>query len=193
VLVKSALGTKGIAPYHLSNADSAELDSLFINGTVDRKLSYFNVPILERYKFKNHLFVELGPMISLLYKANDVFYADVENKEALTFKNEVRDLYHRIDVGGMAGIGYYIHRRYSELKGNEINLGFRYYYGFMDILKDNPGKAQHNSSFYLFASIPIGAGEKGQAKKAAAAKERQEKKEKKRKEKELKQQQENKK
>jgi len=193
VLVKSALGAKGISPYHLNYADSTALDSLFIDGTVDRKLSYFNVPILVRYRFKNKLFIELGPMISLLYKAKDVFSAEIEDKDDLTFANDVRDQYHRIDVGGMAGIGYYIHRRYSELKGNEINLGFRYYYGFMDILKDNPGNAQHNSSFYLFASIPIGAGEKGQAKKAAAAKERKEKKERKLKEKELKKEQENKK
>jgi hypothetical protein len=192
VLVKSALGAKGISPYHLTNSDSTALDSLFFNGTVDRKLSYFNVPVLIRYRFKNQLFVELGPMISLMYKAKDEFSTQVENEEDLTFTNDVKDLYRRIDVGGMAGIGYYIHRRYSELKGNEINLGFRYYYGFMDILKDNPGNAMHNSSFYLFASIPIGAGEKGQAKKAAATKERQEKKEKKLKEQELKKKQENK-
>ena len=56
----------------------------------------------------------------------------------------------------------------------------------MDILKDNPGSAQRNSSFYLYASIPIGAGEKAQAKQAERAKEKKAKQEKKQKEQELK-------
>jgi hypothetical protein len=179
VLVKSALGARGISPYHLTNSDSTALDSLFIGGTVDRKLSYFNVPVLIRYKFKNNLFVELGPMISLLYKANDDFSTQVENEEDLTFKNDVRDLYNRIDVGGMAGIGYAI----DALNG--MNFGLRYYYGFMDILKNNAGDPQRNSSFYLFARIPIGAGEKAKAKNAEKAKEKKMRKEQKMKEQQL--------
>lgn len=187
VLVKSALGARGISPYHLTNPDSTALDSLFINGTVDRKLSYFNVPVLIRYKFKNNLFVELGPMISLLYKATDEFSTHVENEEDLTFKNDVRDLYNRIDVGGMAGIGYSI----DVLNG--MNFGLRYYYGFMDIMKNNSDDPQRNSSFYLFASIPIGAGDKAKAKKAEKAKEKKMKKEQKLKKKELNKEEENKK
>lgn len=179
VLVKSPMGADRLDAYHISNSDSTALDSLFSGGRVDRKLRYFNVPILVRYKFKNELFVELGPMLGLLYKANDVFYADIEEEQDLSYTNKVIDQYHRIDVGGMAGIGYHLD------KMNGMNLGFRYYYGFMDVLKDNPGKAQRNSSFYLYASIPIGAGEKAQAKQAAAKKEKQEKKEKKQKEKQV--------
>jgi hypothetical protein len=108
VLVKSALGANGIAPYHLNNADSTALDSLFSNGTVDRKLSYFNVPILIRYSFKKKLFIELGPMLSLGYKANDIFTTEVENKEDLSFNNDVKDQFVKFDIGGMVGMGYAI-------------------------------------------------------------------------------------
>jgi hypothetical protein len=180
VLVKSALGANGIAPYHLNNADSTALDSLFINGTVDRKLSYFNVPVLIRYSFKKKLFIELGPMLSLGYKANDIFTTEVENKEDLSFNNDVKDQFVKFDIGGMAGIGYAI----DALNG--MNFGLRYYYGFMDIVKNNSGAAaQRNSSFYLFASIPIGAGDKAKAKNAEKAKQKQLKKEQKMKEQQL--------
>jgi hypothetical protein len=166
VLVKSALGANGITPYHLTNADSTALDSLFSNGTVDRKLSYFNVPILIRYSFKNKLFIELGPMLSLGYKANDIFTTEIENKEDLSFDNDVKDHFVKFDIGGMAGIGYAIDAM------NGMNFGLRYYCGFMDIVKNNSGDPQRNSSFYLFASIPIGAGEKAKAKNAEKAKEK---------------------
>jgi len=176
VLVKSPMGADEISPYHLSNPDSAYLDTLFANGSVDRQLRYFNVPILVRYKFRNNLFIEIGPMLGLLYKANDEFSTKIENEKDLTFENKVVDLYKRIDVGGMAGIGYAI----SAMNG--MNFGLRYYYGFMDIVKNNSGDPQRNSSFYLFASLPIGAGEKAKAKNAAKAQEKKMKKEQKMKE-----------
>jgi hypothetical protein len=170
VIVKSTMGADALNPYHLTNADSTSLDSIFVNGSVDRKLNYFNVPVLARYKFEKDIFVELGVMLGLLYKAHDEFYTDVNNKKDLTFDNEVRDLYKRFDAGGMAGIGYHFS------KGTGTDIGIRYYYGFMDILKDNPSLAQRNSSLFVYIAIPIGAGEKAKEKNAAAKKKKEEKK-----------------
>jgi hypothetical protein len=170
VIVKSPLGVRDLDVYPLDNAG---MDSLFKDGYVDRKLRYFNVPILVRYKFKWQMFAELGTMLGLLYKANDVFFNEIEEKKDLSYTHNVRDLYNRIDVGVMGGLGYQME------KGHGVNFGLRYYYGCMDILKENPGKAQRNSSFYLYASIPIGAGEKAQAKAAARAEKKKAKKEKK--------------
>jgi hypothetical protein len=42
------------------------------------------------------------------------------------------------------------------LKGTGISIGARYYLGLVDIVKNNAGDPQYNSSFYLFAGIPIG-------------------------------------
>jgi hypothetical protein len=175
VIVKSPLGTRNLDPYSL---DNPEMDTLFTDGYVDRKLRYFNVPILVRYKFKWQLYAEFGPMLGLLYKANDVFYNQIVEKKDLSYTNKLVEDYKRIDAGIMGGLGYQLQ------KGNGMNFGIRYYYGCMDILKDNPGKAQQNSSFYLYASIPIGAGEKAKAKSAAREEKKKEKKEQKKQKKE---------
>jgi hypothetical protein len=167
LLLKSPLGADGIKPYSLDNAD---LDTLFANGTVDRKLRYFNVPLEIRYLYKKSWFIEGGFNLGVLNTAKDVFYADVNDKQDLSFTNNVYKQYKVFDAGIICGIGYHL------MKGTGVNFGIRYYAGLMDILKDNPGDPQRNSALYLFASIPIGAGEKAQAKNAAKAREKAEKK-----------------
>jgi hypothetical protein len=170
VLLKSPMGAHGIQPYPISDtALYQQLDS----GPINRKLRYFNVPILVRYKFSRGFFVEAGPNLGLLYKANDEFQATVNSKNDLSYTQKVLQEYNKIDAGVMGGIGYQLQH------GTGVNFGLRYYYGLTNIYKDNPGNAQRNSSFYLFASIPIGAGEKAKAKNAEKMKERQEKKAKK--------------
>ena len=82
VLVKSTMGPQGLDPYPIGNA---ELDPLFAGGKISRKMSYFNVPILARYQFKNMIYIEAGPNLGLRYKAYDIFYADVKDKEDLTY------------------------------------------------------------------------------------------------------------
>ena len=167
VLVKSAMGPQGLNTYFTENAN---LDTLFLGGTMDRKLSYFNVPILVRYQFKNRMFIEAGPNLGLLYKSYDIFYADVKDKEDLVYELDVRDDYNRIDAGVMAGVGF------SVIKGTGYNFGMRYYYGLTELLKDNSGDPQRNSTFYLYLSLPVGAGEKAKAKAEAKKKEKEEKK-----------------
>jgi hypothetical protein len=164
LMLKSPMGTDGLAPYSLDNAG---LDSTYKNGTVNRQLKYINVPLLLRYKFKNHLFVEAGPMLGVMVKATDVFYATVNEDKDQSYKNNVTDQFNWFDAGIQAGIGYQL------MKGNGMNIGFRYYYGLMDVVKDNPSDSQKNSSYNIYASIPIGAGEKAKAKKEAKAKEKQ--------------------
>jgi len=167
VLVKSTMGGQGYAPYAIGNA---ELDSLFAGGKLSHKISYFNVPILARYQFKNMLYLEAGPNLGLRYKAFDIFTADVEDKKDLTYELDVRDQYTRIDAGIMAGVGFQV------LKGTGYNFGMRYYYGLTEIMKENAGDPQHNSTYYLYFSMPVGAGEKAKAKAEAKEKEREAKK-----------------
>jgi hypothetical protein len=167
VLVKSTMGGQGYAPYTIGNAD---LDSLFAGGKMSRKISYFNVPILARYQFKNMLYIEAGPNLGLRYKAFDIFYADVENKNDLSYTLDVRDQYTRIDAGVMAGVGFQV------LKGTGYNFGMRYYYGLTEIMKENAGDPQHNSTYYLYFSMPVGAGEKAKAKAEAKKLEKEAKK-----------------
>lgn len=157
-LLKSDMGARAMELYSL---DDPYLDSVFAGGSIERTLKYIHIPALVRYKFTNHLFVEIGPMVGILTQATDVFYNEVKHEEDLSFTNKVYDRYKWFDAGIKAGIGYHL------MKGTGVNFGVRYYQGLMDVIKNNSSDPSRNQSVYLFVSIPIGAGEKAQAKKAA--------------------------
>ncbi|HEY3403769.1 MAG TPA: porin family protein [Ohtaekwangia sp.] len=158
VIVKSSMGAGNLPAYPLGSPD---LDASFEGGSVDRKLNYFNVPIMIKYRFKNHLFVETGPMLGLLYQATDEFTNTVKGDE-LTYRKNIRDNFHPLDAGWMAGVGYRL------MKGNGMNLGIRYYAGFVDVAIDDSGSSVKNQSLYFTVGIPIGV---GKAKARAKAKE----------------------
>lgn len=149
LIMVSQMGAKSIPPYELGND---ALDSILSVSTVKRKLGYINLPVYLRWKFAHRFFVEAGPQFGYLLSANDEFVADLVEKEDLSFNNKVTSSYNRFDAGITGGLGYRI------MSGNGMNIGFRYYQGLLNILKDNPGASQTNSSFYLYVSIPVGAG-----------------------------------
>ena len=148
VMVKSPWGAEGLDLYPTGDA---ALDSVFTGGRVDRKLSYFNVPIMIKRPFGN-FFAMAGTQLSLGYKAYDEFTKDVKDADDLTYHLENRSLYRAIDAGVVAAVGYRL------MKGNGMNLLVRYYQGLVDIRKDPVGDAQYNSGFHLLVGIPIGVG-----------------------------------
>ena len=148
VLVKSNMGSSNIPVYSLGDAN---LDTLMQGGRVDRKINYFNVPLEIKHRFKNRIYVDAGFMFSLRYKATDLFINEIKDKDDLVYKLDIRDQYKRLDAGVIAGLGYKLK------KGLGMNIGIRYYYGLVDIIKDGNSKGV-NSSLYLYAEIPIGAG-----------------------------------
>jgi Outer membrane protein beta-barrel domain len=162
VIVKSTMGATDLPVYDLN--DSA-LNNAFVGGSVDRRLSYFNVPVLMKYNFKNRIFAESGIMLGLMNKSIDEFTKKINDKDDLTYKLKIRDQYHPIDAGLMVGLGYRL------LKGNGMNLGLRYYFGIIDVSVDDSGKNMYNRSFYATVGIPIGKG-KAQAKEKSEAKEK---------------------
>jgi hypothetical protein len=157
VIVKSKMGTAGITPYSLNNQD---LDSLFIGGSVDRKINYFNVPALLRYRFVDYLYAEAGIQLGLRYTAYDFFTKEIYHEKDLKFTQETKDNYTRLDAGGVAGMGYKLKH------GQGMTIYARYYYGFVDVDKITSG-TQNNTSWYLGICIPIG---KGKAEKKAEEK-----------------------
>jgi hypothetical protein len=149
VIVKSPLGTSGLAPYSLNDV---HLDSAFEGGSVERKLRYFNVPFMMKRIFPKYFYAEGGIQLGLLYKAFDQFLQKVNEPEDLQYKISIRDKYHPLDAGIVAGIGYRM------MKGNGMNLSVRYYYGLVDIEVSDNGNNVYNRSLYLAVGIPIGAG-----------------------------------
>jgi hypothetical protein len=151
VLVKSTMGAEEIPVYTL---DDINLDNAFSEGSVKRRLGYFNVPVMIKYKWKNNFFVEAGPMFGLMSKSKDEFMASIKKKDDLTYTLDIKDRYHPLDAGLMAGIGYRL------LRGNGMNLAIRYYLGVVDISIDDTTPDQYNRSLYIALGIPIGVAKK---------------------------------
>lgn len=145
---KAVFGAKDILPYSTGNKT---LDSLFKNeGAVKRHLKAMSVPLLARYRIKGLLFAELGPQIDWFINAKDVFETKVDGNE-LTYTVRIKEQVSKFDIGLAGGLEYKLK------KDKGMGLGFRYYYGFTDIMKTNDG-IQHNAAWMFNVSIPIGAG-----------------------------------
>jgi hypothetical protein len=148
VIVKSTMGTANSPVYQLHDAI---LDSAFKGGSVTTDLSYFNVPIMLKYRMPNRFFVEGGIMAGLLYNAYDNFINTMGEDGNLTYERKVKNEYHPLDFGLIAGIGYRL------MGEDEMNLGIRYYYGLIDVYIDDSGSSRMNRSLYFTLGIPIGA------------------------------------
>lgn len=151
VMVKSSFGARGIPVYLLENA---ALDEAFIGGSVTRKLSYFNVPFEIKRRIAKRLYVEAGPMISLLNKGVDEFIASVNRDDDLVHTVKIRSQYHPLDFGFIGGMGVRL------MKGNGLNIGVRYYFGLTDIEIDDSSENVYNRSFYAYVGLPIGVSSK---------------------------------
>lgn len=163
VRVKSKMGTGSLEPYSLNNI---VLDSAFYGGNVDRKINYFNVPVLIRYRLVDYLHVEGGIQLGLRYTAFDKFSNTIVDEDDLQFTNSIADDLARLDAGAQAGIGYKLK------KGTGMTISADYYYGFVDVNKVLEG-SQLNSAIYLDLSIPIGRA-KAAKKEAEKAEKQQE-------------------
>lgn len=156
VRVKSSGGADDLTPYSL---DDPELDAVFLDGNVERKLGYWYVPVHLKYRFAENkqFFVMAGGQIGLRNKVSDTFYNSYIDKDDVSFKNNIGDYIKRIDVGLSGGLGY-------KFKGSGMNLGLTYYHGLSNIMKSTDLEQYNynskNSILYLYVGIPIGAGYK---------------------------------
>ncbi|MBP6680380.1 MAG: PorT family protein [Saprospiraceae bacterium] len=149
VRVKSTMGAEGLSVYPLNNPG---LDNVFATGSVTRRLNYFNVPVMMKYMFKNHLYAQAGIQLGLKYKATDEFLNSVNEDDDLSYKVDIKKQYHPLDGGLCAGLGYRL------VKGNGMNLGIQYYYGLVDVRVSDASPNQFNRVLYINAGIPIGKG-----------------------------------
>ena len=151
VVVKSAMGAEGLPVYALGDQ---HLDSAFAGGSVTRRIDYFNVPLMIKYNFKNHIHVKAGVQLGLRYNAHDKFKNSVHDKDDLEYELKTKDQFTRLDAGLAAGLGYRL------MKGNGMDFGIRYYYGLVDVVIDDASPKQFNRALYVTTCIPIGKGKK---------------------------------
>lgn len=144
---KFVLGAKDIAPYPIGDEN---LDTLLSTSKIKRQVKYMALPILARYRIKDHWFAELGPQVNMRLKVTDQFETEV-NDQDLRYDNKIKDEFTLFEVALTGGIEYKLQRD----KG--VGIALRYYYGFTDVMKNTP-EANHNSAFQFLVSIPIGAG-----------------------------------
>jgi len=157
VIVKSPLGADDLPVYSLNDP---HLDSVFAGGSVTRKLRYFNVPVMMKYKFKNNLYVKGGIQLGLRAKAFDEFTNTIQDDEDLKYKLKIKDQFHPLDAGLAFGLGYRL------MGGNGMNIGLQYYLGLIDVVIDDASPNQYNRALYLTVGIPIGKGKASKKNKS---------------------------
>lgn len=145
-------GLMGISRYGVKNLTDNDLAALDMektlsDGNYNLGTNYFMVPILIEYRFKNHLYSEVGMQAGLLYYAS-VNYYDKSADNQIQIKTKVTPYMNKIDVGAMAGIGYVLR------KGKGMTIGVKYYYGFTNVIHGLPGT--NNRALFVKANIPIG-------------------------------------
>ena len=143
VLVKSNLGLDDLSEDDLDFLNATRYDS---DGEYRQKISYFLVPALAKYKFKNNMYAEIGPQFGLMYDAYIEFNSKIDGNSA-RIREENKDAINRFDMGLAAGVGYRL------LKGMGWTLGARYYYGFLDVYKGRSGS--NSSSLFLKVNFLI--------------------------------------
>ena len=147
VMVKSKMGVDKLTSGDLDFLGTEQFEE---EGDYRQSISYFQVPALAKYKFKNHFYLEAGPQFALAHKAWVEFNVDNDQQTA-RIREYNRDDLNRFDVGIAGGLGYRL------MKGKGITIGIKYYYGFLNVYKEREGT--HNHSLLAKVNIPIGAAE----------------------------------
>ena len=146
VLVKSDLGATGLDTYSIGEPD---FDSVFVNGKLTKQISYFHVPVMYHYRFKNRFYLEAGVQAGLRASARDIFTKE-EFGGDLEYIRNTRTEYTALDAGLLGGFGIKFKQQTKSM-----SMGLRYYQGLVDVSTvDNV--SFKNSSIYLFIKIPIG-------------------------------------
>jgi hypothetical protein len=104
------------------------------------------------------MYAEGGFQVALRNKAFDVFSQTIGEGD-LDFTLDVRDQYKYLDGGLVGGFGF----KLSE-KQKSTAIGFTYYYGLVNVSKTTTDI--YNSTFNLYAKIPIGTSERTASEKS---------------------------
>jgi hypothetical protein len=116
------------------------------------QMNYIDIPIVAKYYATENLGLELGPQMSILTSATEVYRGRIKEDDDLVFESNVKPSLNTIDVGLVAGLTYSL---WDARAGKGLNLHARYAYGFLDIVKDNQGDEVKNSVFQFAVSLPF--------------------------------------
>lgn len=147
------LSPKGAKNIPFRSTGNATLDQLIQPPTsTAMQMNYIDIPVVAKYYVSNDLGLEIGPQLSILTSAKDVYRGKIKDDDDLVFESNVKSSLNSIDVGLVAGLTYSL---WNARGGDGIFLHARYAFGLMDIVKDNPGDAVKNSAFQFSISFPF--------------------------------------
>jgi hypothetical protein len=146
----SPKGAKNI-PFRSTGDDGLD-EALQPTTSTAMQLNYIDIPVAAKYYASDDLGLELGPQLSILTGATEVYRGKVKEDDDLVFESDVKSSLNTIDAGVVAGLTYSL---WEARAGKGLNLHARYALGLLDLVKDNPGEAINNSVFQFSISFPF--------------------------------------
>lgn len=144
MLMKSSQGIEGLTANDLSFLGVTTRPE---SGDYKQVLKSFMLPTLIKYSFEKNIYLEGGVQYVWNYDAYVEFNSDINGVEIRERDNN-KDAINWFDVGLVGGTGYQFQ------KWSAISVGVKYYYGLLDIYKEESG--QKSNSIFLKINIPIG-------------------------------------
>jgi hypothetical protein len=148
--VKANVGASGMSTYPIGNAN---FDTLYKDGSLTTRLSYFYLPVMFQQRIFKYILLEGGFQAGMRTKVTDEFTKSAFDGD-LSYKVDTRDDYTRLDAGLLGGVGIKLRDQ-----PKSMSIGFNYYYGLVNVSKVADTKIR-NSTFYLYVKVPIGIGSK---------------------------------
>jgi hypothetical protein len=146
---KTPGGAKNVQPFE---DIIPAIDTLTTDISITRSFNYITLPVYIKYRL-GPIKIGVGGQIGYLTSASDVYSGYTFLGDDLTMDRDIRDKLNHWDAGVTGIIDYYLNQ---EAKMKSMRISLTYYYGLMDILKDNPGDPWKNSVFMLSIAIPMG-------------------------------------
>jgi hypothetical protein len=143
VLVKQNMGAEGLKTYPIGDP---EVDSLFADGSLAKRINYFQIPIMYHFRPFPKFYLEGGFQVALRYGGTDIFYNDIIEDNDVQISIDTKSEYSTLDAGLLGGLGYKFKNKGSGAPG--MSLGAKYYYGLVDVDTDDIDEL-FNDSFYV--------------------------------------------
>jgi hypothetical protein len=147
--IKTPAGANDVEPF----MDPLEVtDSLFSGLNVSRKINYITLPVYIKYAVGSFKF-GLGGQLGYMTSATDVYSGSTLLEDDFTMDRNVMDNFTRWDAGLTGMVDFFFK---PEEGMRSLRLSLSYYYGMLDIMKENNGSSVNNSIFLLSLAIPVG-------------------------------------
>jgi hypothetical protein len=130
-----------------------ELDAVFSDVSVTRKLSYSNLQMFLKVK-PGPVAIGVGPQLSYLRKAQDVYQGLVTGEDAFTLESDIVEIMNRWDVGIAANLEWYLK---PDRGMKSLRVHVTPFLGLIDTIKDNTGNSVNNWGVSVGVGIPVGA------------------------------------